>query len=142
MLYAVSLCCALPESDVLIKYWGPLDRCDTHRSSLLFRKYLEYIERNSLSKSIFYNAVEISEIVENGFTKQRDRIYARLRRNDSEVDAFNYYPFLSVNFSNISVAKTTNKDALFELVVHTYDAYPFNENQFICMNYLLMINKL
>jgi len=40
---AISLCCALPETDIVIKYWGPTTYCDEEMGQFLFKKLLEHI---------------------------------------------------------------------------------------------------
>ncbi len=57
---AISLCCALPEGDIVIKYWGPTTESDDEMIQFLFRKLLEHIEKQTICKTIFYNALEIS----------------------------------------------------------------------------------
>lgn len=37
---AVSLCCALPEGDIVIKCWAPTTECDLEMSQFLFKKYI------------------------------------------------------------------------------------------------------
>lgn len=81
-------------------------------------------------------------MVENGFVKQKERIYVRERKLVSEIDGFGYYPFLTINFSNIAVPKSTPKDTLDELVLPDTQIPPFSEKEFVYFNYLLVLNKL
>lgn len=76
---AVALSCALPEGDVLIKCWGPLEGCDGEMSMFLFGKYIEHIEKNTFCATIFYNNLGIDELAEHGFVRQKERIYERSR---------------------------------------------------------------
>lgn len=76
---AISLCCALPEGGIAIKYWGPTTECDNQMSEFLFKKYLEHIEKQTICKAIFYNAGQLTEVFRSGFEQQKQRIFKRPR---------------------------------------------------------------
>lgn len=122
---AISICCALPEGDFVIKYWGPTTECDSEMSQFLFRKYLDHVERQSICKCIFYNADPITEMLNSGFMPYKDRIFRRERSLAFQVESFGYYPFLSIDFSSIAIPKSTNKNIQDDLIIpsNVYSAF-------------------
>jgi hypothetical protein len=61
----------------VIKYWAPTNECDFQMSQFLFKRYLEHMERQTICKVIFYNAVGISEIRNSEFVQYKERIFKR-----------------------------------------------------------------
>lgn len=79
-------------------------------SHFLFKKYLEHVERQTVCKSIFYNAVGIPEVRSSGFEQQQERIFRRSRQLPVQMDYFSYHPFLTLDFSCVAIPRTTSKD--------------------------------
>ena len=57
-LKAISLSLPLQEkSDIMIKYWGPIDHCDLELSKAIFGKFLTHIEKKTIAESIYYMGI-------------------------------------------------------------------------------------
>ena len=59
-----------------------------------------------------------------------------------QIDYFSYFPFLSIDLSIISIPKSTSREIQDNITVPSNIYKPFTEKEFVCLNYLLIINRL
>lgn len=70
-LSAVAVTMVLPEADYFIKLWAPLDNCSQELSCFLFGKYVDYLEKVTSTREIYYNGEECEETKSVGMLPKR-----------------------------------------------------------------------